>query len=428
MDHDLRARAAMATIGLAFAFNPHQRRGPDGRWLKMPTNELKRPRRAKDAAPEAPQPPKTARKPRAKKTAAAQWGDDDRPPIRIEDAHTIWRKTRDEYNDNVLSYADTMLDQGWPARPPDPELKMLVQRARQTPQPQHDTEVDVVRALLDRRFDGKIGLDRPPGAARDTPLPVLPPGRRTNGGPRPAVSAPQDQRRAALDESIRSGLDSQEILGGGQMGDTRRVRLADGTEAIYKRARASIAKWSKRDQTDAEVLAASVADAIGMRAPAVLRVDDENLYMEVMPGRPGAWADRIQDHADTDMGRRMGLLDALLANPDRHSGNWLSDEQGNISAIDHGLAFNESGTPNHLRGDFSKPFYRGGTWRDGNPLSDADIGYLRGRLKSKRPEFEALGRGAWLNQALRRLKALASHTSVGPGMYSAERAAGVKQS
>lgn len=41
---ELRVRAALATLEL-FGFNPHQRRDSRGRWVKMPTSELKRPRR-----------------------------------------------------------------------------------------------------------------------------------------------------------------------------------------------------------------------------------------------------------------------------------------------------------------------------------------------------------------------------------------------
>lgn len=43
MSLELRARAAAAILELAF--NPHQRRDSRGRWVKMPTSELKRPRR-----------------------------------------------------------------------------------------------------------------------------------------------------------------------------------------------------------------------------------------------------------------------------------------------------------------------------------------------------------------------------------------------
>lgn len=45
---NLQGRTAAATAALvAFGFNPHQRRGPDGRWIKMGDSELKRPRRSR---------------------------------------------------------------------------------------------------------------------------------------------------------------------------------------------------------------------------------------------------------------------------------------------------------------------------------------------------------------------------------------------
>jgi len=45
----------------------------------------------------------------------------------------------------------------------------------------------------------------------------------------------------------------------------------------------------------------------------------------------------IKEHGDQYL--KMFLFDILIANSDRHSGNMLIDENGNIRAIDHGFSF-----------------------------------------------------------------------------------------
>lgn len=410
MTLDLRARAATALLELAF--NPHQRRGPDGKWVKMPTNELKRPRRTK--------------KPRAAKAvdapAPAGIRSDELPPINLPDPMVEYRRIRDEYNDAVLSVARYVTDKNGLAGKKDDDLAEYLAAAEQPGGEffSQDDAVDDLRSLLDTRYrDVAMGLDWTPQLPETRPVPLLPPGPRTSGGPRPPLTDRYEDRRQALDRSIRSGIDGQDLIGGGEMGDTRRIQLADGTEAIYKRAMGEwTAGWGKREQTDAEELGAMVAAAVGVRAPAIQRIDDETLYMEVMPGRP-AMSERIHnvpnELADSPQGIRMGLLDVLLNNVDRHGGNWMIDDRGQIAAIDHGLAFKVKTTDSSsaTRSRFSTDHFIDdvGGYRDRNPLTRLDVEIVRQQLEAIRPRFEQLGRGEWYGQVLDRLDKLSARAA-----------------
>jgi hypothetical protein len=398
--------------GAMFGFNPHQRRGPDGRWIKMPTSELKRPRRP--------------RKSRAAKAASAPalagTRSDELPPVNLPDPMAGYRRKRDEYNDAVLSVARYVTDRNDLAGKRDAPLAERLADAER-PGGTHsdqDDAVDDLRTLLDASYmDVAIGLDRPPQKPETRPAPVLPPGPRTRGGSRPPLTDRYEDRRQALDASIRSGIDGQDFIGGGAMGDTRRVRLADGTEAIYKRALASWGSgWGKKEQTDAEELGAMVAAAVGVRAPAIQRADDDNLYMEIMPGG-SAISRRFyvvpNELADSPQGMRMGLLDTLLNNSDRHGGNWMIDDRGQIAAIDHGLAFRDSKTNRSTatRSRFSTDhfIYDDGAYRDRNPLTRFDVEAVRQQLEAIRPRFEQLGRRAWYKQVLERLDELSARAA-----------------
>lgn len=411
--------AAQRAAFALFAFNPHQRRGPDGRWIKMQTNELKRPRRP--------------RKSRAAK-AVEQPGfrSDELPPINLPEPLADYRAARTEYNESVYNVAEYMADQNMLRGRRDPTLGQYMYDVKATPESsaERDGATDALRGWLNAKYDANNGiLDEPPERPEDRPTPILPPGNRTAGGPRPPLTAPYEQRRQALDASIRSGLVGQQPLGGGIMGDTRRVELADGTQAVYKRAKASMGggKWSTKAQSDAEELGALVAAAVGVRAPAVQRADNDNLYMELVPGVPAAtkgWRDPPPDVVNSDAGIRMGLLDILLNNSDRHSGNWMADDEENIYAIDHGLAFWNQGIEisSAQRSPFASAHFisPNGDFRNINPLGDGDADRLRQRLEVTRPRFEELGRSDWLDSVLKRLARLDDRRiKGGPPLYPA---------
>lgn len=457
------ATASQMAAFAAMAFNPHQQRGPDGKWIKMPTSELKRPRRAKKSraskpavespkpvTPRAPDPGLSDRIGRMERQFRAmhgpnesRWPPEDRaalalarhemsgrldpdsktPQVLIPDEFPNYREDRDRYNQAVIGHARNLQADLRAKGRADGSLQFYIDAAEESLRGGHDdydAMVDLLRQQLDMDFGGRSSLPPPPagGDVDRPPLAVLPPGQRTPGGQRPPLTDPYEARRQALDRSVRSGIVDQDEISDGIMGDTRRVILADGTEAIYKRAQSSwVSGWGIKEQTDAEELGALVAAAVGVRAPAIQRADDANLYMEVMPGTTGAargLSPVPQQITDSPQGMRMGLLDVLLNNVDRHAGNWMIDLDNNIAAIDHGLAFKNPDTDRSqtVYNPFTGQFVSGeGEYNDSNPLTRRDIEQIRSDLERIRPRFEELGRADWLDQVEQRLDKLSNRVS-----------------
>lgn len=380
------AARAEAAIELLLAFNPAQRRDRRGRWSKGAGVGL--------SLPSVPSYP---------------GGERD-------------RAARDDYNKRLLDYADEtsaqLRDRG---RHPD-ELDSLIEQARESvdwAEPAEiDEFVDIVRVLLKKDFDKDPGFTAPEALS----APHVPAGPGSSGGPRPSIHADYAQRADALDASIRSGVVAQHRLAQGDVGDTRRVSLADGTEAVYKESLGDVGRWTPRDQTDAETLAASVGGAIGAPVPAVQRVNPTSVYMELAPGDVGAvkvrqWRREVDDSelSDSNIPKellrgddalRLGLLDVLIDNPDRHSGNWLVDQGGRLYGIDHGLAFKRSGTDEPFTDSpFAEAFLTpGGSYlREGVPMAAGELAAIRGRIEALRPQFEELDRLDWYDRVLTRL-------------------------
>lgn len=398
-----RALAARAAIGL-LAFNPHQKRGPDGRWIKMGDSELKRPRR-----------PSTG--PRATHT---------------ED-HPLYRRRRNAYNDRIARLIDDLK-----ARV-DPQFSDLIEQYDAAePGERRDSVADQLRVQLKQRLGDYAPL--PPEPSRNVPIAR----GRGRGGPRPDLDAPYPQRRSALQRSVNSGAVEEVPLSQGQMSETRRYHLADGTEVISKQIHrdedwgGGAVPWRVKDQLDAEELSAALAQALGVRAPAVVREGDDTIYMDVMPGTEGLarWPDRREPPRGvvySPEGLRIGVLDTLIENSDRHGGNYLVDDKDELSAIDHGLAFHamyemRDGQPQvktdlrspQVVSPFARgPFIDGWGYVEQNPLTDGDIKQLRRRVASVRRQFERLGRQEWYEQMVRRLDLLAANAGgTGPGLYN----------
>lgn len=393
MNPGLRARAAAAALGL-FGFNPHQLRGPDGRFIKMPDSMLKRPRR----------------KP---KRAAGESG--------------LYRRRRERFNEEILADARQQREafDNPKMYPQVPQVEAM------QPGPERDALIDeIVEAINNRSFDTPYVAP-----TRGGPQEVA---RRAATATRPGPDAPYAQRQAALAESVASGAYDEEKLAQGAMGETRRFDLADGTQAVYKRHLRDWNRgydkpvWTKKDQTDAEELGASVAAALGVRVPAVHRAGENELYMEFVDGQIGEarWPHRggvpPRGVLTGPQGRRIGLLDVLIENTDRHGGNYLVDDADNITAIDHGLGFSrtfdldEQNQPvrratggNRATGDFALAEFisPGGRYQTNNPLTGADVERLRDIVEGLRPEFDRLGRGGWWLSMRERVEHLARNAS-----------------
>lgn len=217
-----------------------------------------------------------------------------------------------------------------------------------------------------------------------------------------------------LAERVRSGVKSTVVLTGGNRADSvERVTFGDGSTAVRKRATSPV-------DHDAEELAAGVAHVLGVRAPAVHRTSDHEAYFELVDGSTGlelSGGDRLAKHAavaDSDEGVLLGFFDAVVGNPDRHSGNWVVSPDGHLVAIDHGLAFSDPkpGHEAHNRHNtFGKHFATAGQWNASNPMSPADIAEARRRIASLRPEYERKGATAWFDAMMARLGALGARAS-----------------
>ena len=519
------------------AFNPHQRRGPDGRWIKMPTGELKRPRARKAPRPkvelpradsmEAPTPA-----PRAPRAVTPEPDSFNTPnPMSVDDVPPAlnpqqqWRADRNAHNRAVLDRAEHWIEEGEADGNPDDHLENLARKLRediedqdfegagfkaddvamwlaneyddeeipvapmrpQTPGlgdsfrpgglapedeayrqlrneynglvyalgdyikqsrqgPEHARLADAVWRLEQELADDPTYADE---AADDLKQMIeeqypefaamLPPAPRQmmtigGGGPgrpdRPPVTAPYAERAAALAQSRGSGITAETSLSGGVMGDTRMLTLGDGTRAVYKKAlrawNSPEGVWSTKEQTDAEELSALLAAELGVRAPAIDRISDTELLMEVMPGKPanalGLSANERDDLRGGDEGMKLGLLDVLLDNNDRHLGNWMVDSDRNVYAIDHGLAFFRNPPPGQTSASssqFARAYFveTDGRLMRENELTKSDISYVEDAIERVRPRFEELGHGDWATQALARLYMLGSRARGSDPLY-----------
>lgn len=351
---------------------------------------------------EAPASPTRQRRLRKAVTPVAT----ERPPVNIPDPQAEYRRLRNDYNGDVLFFAEGRQQELAQDGKRDQRLDNFVAVASQVKDSaKKDEAIDRLREYVNMRYNAAWLLDPAPDPKNYGQLPTMPPGPRTEGGPRPPETAPYDERLTALDQSIRSGIDGQKLLGQGAMGDTRKVALSDGSEAVYKRAKAGWGmNWGTKEQTDAETLAAMVAAATGTLSPAVLRASDTEVYQEVAPGVMAiqrGWVGPPEDLRDSPEGLRMGLLDVLIGNQDRHAGNWMVDGQ-DMYAIDHGLAFQPGATARE------SPFAQrlldaNGNALPQNDLSPDDVDLVRVRLERMRPQFRELGRGDWFNSMMERL-------------------------
>lgn len=208
--------------------------------------------------------------------------------------------------------------------------------------------------------------------------------------------------------------------------DVHLITFADGSKVIAKASKSSD-EYAK-GEFDAEQLAALVGDVLNLKPPAVYRTDDGEAYFDyINTGQVAASVPSIASSSsnldvdgyfDTLDGRRIGLLDTLIENPDRHQGNWIVHEDGSITPIDHGLGWERAtlegqhGSPARpgSLGAFTDHYIgeRSGQWRD-NDLSPEYVKQLRTRLAALKPQFEQLDQADWHKRMMLRFDIIASH-------------------
>jgi hypothetical protein len=236
-------------------------------------------------------------------------------------------------------------------------------------------------------------------------------------------------------DGVAEGVAKKKMANQGQVGETWIETLKNGMRVIHK--------WSKRDwagadaktQADAEQLASQLGRAIGAPIPKVYRHNDVEIYMGFIDDAKtgdevghGVYGGGMPAHiADSDGARRIGILDLLANNFDRHHGNYMIDEEDRVWGIDHGLAWAPAGLAGQNRGEppsgtltvFAEHFvqrggiFGGNEWKR-NDFTQAEWAEMRRKVEALRPDFDRLGRGHWHEFALARLDALAAHASDAP--------------
>jgi len=183
----------------------------------------------------------------------------------------------------------------------------------------------------------------------------------------------------------------------GAHGGATILTLGDGSKVVRK--------TGTKDAMDREQLAASVARAVGAPAPKVTRVAPGEIHQEYIAGRTGKqWAesqgqDAVDELRQTDQGRRIGLLDYVTRNNDRHNENWMVDRQGRPVAIDNGAAFSGE---EWQGGDFAPV--------DGPDVTEDEARAARASLAALKPEFEAAGQAGWYAAVMNQINKQVQYT------------------
>lgn len=166
------------------------------------------------------------------------------------------------------------------------------------------------------------------------------------------------------DLALRAEVVRTSDLSGGQVADTRIWTLRDVDGAEYQLVGKGYVGPDAAANVAREVVVAAIGQAVGARVPVTI-VDPTDsagwsLYMEFLDGQTAleygggtplrqTIISGEQTFAGGDLpdygllvpfqtspsGRRLGLLDLLISNTDRHAGNWLIDEDGQVAGIDH---------------------------------------------------------------------------------------------
>ena len=194
----------------------------------------------------------------------------------------------------------------------------------------------------------------------------------------------------------------------GQQGSVEIITMPDGTQVVHKKYNPG-----HEDMADADVLAYGISQVIGAGAPPVNKIGPGEITMGYVPGQMGedwAWEAAGHTEAPHDLeeqqmrspeGRRIGLLDYLIANPDRHDQNWMVTPDGKPVPIDNSSAWS---SPWGTTSDF---------WDHVPITSKSEYDSTLAGLMALQPEFDRLGHDDWYMDTISRLyriSPIGSHT------------------
>lgn len=192
---------------------------------------------------------------------------------------------------------------------------------------------------------------------------------KTNPKPNNQTSQSYQDRADAMISKFNSGWTAKKQgLGGTMNGDTAKlVETNDGTVLFTKTV-------EDRQDFYAEIAASKILNAMGLNSTVVTGLPDERtIVSDPGTGKLGFDSfyayDPREDIANKPGAKLTGLLDYVIVNSDRNSGNYFissESKDGDVIPIDHGLASFEEGyyartfaapALGVLQGGFSKPVF-----------------------------------------------------------------------
>ena len=262
----------------------------------------------------------------------------------------------------------------------------------------------------------------PPRVPKPQPGPCPSKARLPGTGVRPRRKKAVAATASAVNRVQRAVTTSKPVqtvfAGRGATGTVHKITFEDGTKTVRKRP-SSFEDRSGPVQLDAEELANLVAEAVGARSRAMYRSSPGEIYMEFVDGDLGVMSGRrvIEAAAVTPQGRRLGLLDSLIANDDRNDENFFvdPDDPSALVGIDHALSWWGIASDLPGEGGGSGPGnvgpFAGQFMAQSNPLTAAEYDEIRPRLAGLRPQFQARGRGEWFGYTMDVFEQLAARAA-----------------
>lgn len=172
----------------------------------------------------------------------------------------------------------------------------------------------------------------------------------------------------------------------GIQGSVEIVTLSDGTKVVHKQYNSGY-----EDMADADVLTSKISQVVGAGAPPVAEMGGPGSGEIVMGFVDGEMAEDYPDYGElynTPQGEKIGLLDYLDGNGDRHDENWMVTPDDIPVPIDNGGFL--------FGNDTSSDFW------DGYKGDQAEYDQINEGLVSLEPEFARMGHLTWYRDMMSR--------------------------
>lgn len=200
--------------------------------------------------------------------------------------------------------------------------------------------------------------NQPSTPSSNPPSPPASIADRLNPAPDPNRPYQPSTRERYLQQ--RSIVSMERMGGPGNVNETYRAQLDDGTTAVYKPESGEVTntEWIRNDISGdlgrREMAASRVDDMFGFgRVPATTMLDGPHGPGSVQMFAEGAGESRPADSYPRAQQQQMAVLDYVTGNTDRHSENYMTGPapDHDVIAIDHGFCFPE-GQNDPIRSDF----------------------------------------------------------------------------